>query len=41
MSVPTPLVTGVDFASIATQDLDAAREFYGSLLGLEADAPRT
>lgn len=36
MSVSTPLVTGVDFVSLPTQDLDAAREFYGSVLGLAA-----
>lgn len=29
-------VTGVDFVSIPVRDLDAAREFYGSVLGLEA-----
>lgn len=34
MSVSTPLVTGVDFVSLPTKDLDAAREFYGSVLGL-------
>lgn len=36
MSVSTPLVTGVDFVSLPTQNLDAAREFYGGVLGLEA-----
>lgn len=38
MSVSTPLVTGVDFVALPTQDLDAAREFYGSVLGLEPRA---
>jgi predicted enzyme related to lactoylglutathione lyase len=28
-------VTGVDFIAIPTQDFDRAREFYGSVLGLE------
>jgi len=30
------LVTGVDFVSVPTRDLDAARAFYGEVLGLEA-----
>jgi uncharacterized protein YndB with AHSA1/START domain/predicted enzyme related to lactoylglutathione lyase len=30
-----PLVTGVDFVSIPTQDLDRAMEFYGGVLGME------
>jgi catechol 2,3-dioxygenase-like lactoylglutathione lyase family enzyme len=30
------LVTGVDFVSVSTRDLDAARAFYGDVLGLEA-----
>jgi catechol 2,3-dioxygenase-like lactoylglutathione lyase family enzyme len=29
------LVTGVDFVSVPTKDLDAAREFYENVLGLE------
>ena len=33
MSASSP-VTGVDFVSIPTQDLDRAIEFYGSTLGL-------
>ncbi len=33
-----PLVTGVDFVSVPTQDFDTAREFYGSVLGLEERA---
>ena len=28
-------VTGVDFVSVPTSDLDAAMEFYGAVLGLE------
>ena len=31
-------ITGVDFVSVPTRDLDAAREFYGSVLGLEASS---
>jgi catechol 2,3-dioxygenase-like lactoylglutathione lyase family enzyme len=34
-STSTPLVTGVDFVSVPTDDLAAAREFYGDVLGLE------
>ena len=30
------LVSGVDFLCVSTQDLTAAREFYESVLGLEA-----
>ncbi len=33
--VPSPLVTGVDFVSLPTRDLDAAMAFYGDVLGLE------
>jgi predicted enzyme related to lactoylglutathione lyase len=29
-------VTGVDFVSVPVRDLDAAREFYGGVLGLPA-----
>ena len=29
------LVTGVDFVTVPTQDLDAAMDFYGDVLGLE------
>ena len=29
-----PLVTGTDFITVATQDFDAAAEFYGEVLGL-------
>ena len=31
----TSLVTGVDFVSVPTRDLDAAMAFYGDVLGLE------
>jgi predicted enzyme related to lactoylglutathione lyase len=33
-STSTSIVTGVDFVSVPTQDLDAAMEFYGNVLGL-------
>lgn len=32
----TTPITGTDFVTIPTQDLDRAREFYGTVLGLEA-----
>jgi len=35
MSTRAPLVTGVDFVTIPTQDLDRAREFYADVLRLE------
>ncbi len=34
MSTSTSFVTGVDFVSVPTQDLTAAMEFYGDVLGL-------
>jgi predicted enzyme related to lactoylglutathione lyase len=34
MTPPTPLVTGVDFATVFVSDFPAAAEFYGSVLGL-------
>jgi len=34
MAVQTPIVTGVDFVSVPTQDLEAAVAFYGTTLGL-------
>src|SRR5918999_4805832 len=34
MCVSTPLVTGVDFVSLPTGDLDTAMDFYGDVLGL-------
>jgi uncharacterized protein YndB with AHSA1/START domain/predicted enzyme related to lactoylglutathione lyase len=36
--VERPLVTGVDFVSIPTRDLDRAMDFYGGVLGLERSA---
>jgi catechol 2,3-dioxygenase-like lactoylglutathione lyase family enzyme len=33
-TAPTTLVTGVDFVTLPTQDLAAAREFYATVLGL-------
>ncbi|MGH2978601.1 MAG: VOC family protein [Solirubrobacterales bacterium] len=35
MSAATSLVTGVDFVSVPTRDLEAATDFYGDVLGLE------
>jgi catechol 2,3-dioxygenase-like lactoylglutathione lyase family enzyme len=35
MSTSTSLVTGVDFVSVPTTDLEAAMDFYGDVLGLE------
>jgi len=34
MTTETSLVTGTDFITVATENLDAAVEFYGSVLGL-------
>lgn len=34
MTAETPLITGTDFITVATQDLDAAVGFYGGVLGL-------
>jgi predicted enzyme related to lactoylglutathione lyase len=34
----TPLVTGVDFVSLPTADIEAARKFYGEVLGLESSS---
>ena len=34
MSTSTSIVTGVDFVCVPTRDLDAARGFYGEVLGL-------
>jgi predicted enzyme related to lactoylglutathione lyase len=36
-SPPSP-VTGVDFLTVATRDFAAAREFYGTVLGLPCSA---
>ena len=32
------IVTGVDFVCIPTQDIEAARRYYGEVLGLEASS---
>lgn len=34
MSTATSIVTGMDFVSVPTQDLDAARAYYADVLGL-------
>jgi glyoxalase/bleomycin resistance protein/dioxygenase superfamily protein len=34
MTSPKPLITGTDFITVATNDFDAAIDFYGSVLGL-------
>ena len=38
MSTSTSIVTGVDFVSIPTSDLDAAREWYGDVLALPSSS---
>jgi predicted enzyme related to lactoylglutathione lyase len=38
MTAGTSLITGVDFVSVPTQDLDAAMEFYGNVLDLPRSA---
>jgi predicted enzyme related to lactoylglutathione lyase len=38
MTTDTSLVTGVDFAVVATEDFEAAVEFYGTVLGLPCSA---
>jgi catechol 2,3-dioxygenase-like lactoylglutathione lyase family enzyme len=35
MSPPTPLITGTDFITIATSDIETAVSFYGGVLGLQ------
>jgi predicted enzyme related to lactoylglutathione lyase len=40
MAVTDRLVTGVDFVSVPTRDLDAAVAFYGETLGLTRSAYR-
>ena len=40
MTATTHLITGVDFVSLPTRDLDAAVEFYGGTLGLRRSAYR-
>jgi predicted enzyme related to lactoylglutathione lyase len=34
LTPPPSIVTGVDFVSVPTRDLEAAMEFYGNVLGL-------
>ena len=34
MTASTPIITGTDFITVATQDYDAAAKFYGEVLGL-------
>jgi catechol 2,3-dioxygenase-like lactoylglutathione lyase family enzyme len=34
MNSPTPLITGTDFITVATRDLDSAIDFYRDVLGL-------
>ena len=38
MSTTTSIVTGVDYVGVPTNDIDAAREFYETVLGLEASS---
>lgn len=38
MTTQTPLVTGVDFATVFVKDFPAAQEFYGTVLGLPCSA---
>jgi catechol 2,3-dioxygenase-like lactoylglutathione lyase family enzyme len=38
MASPSPLVTGTDFVTVATKDIDAAVDFYGTVLGLPESA---
>ena len=40
MTTASPTITGVDFVSIPTQDLDRAIEFYETKLGLRRSAYR-
>jgi catechol 2,3-dioxygenase-like lactoylglutathione lyase family enzyme len=34
MATQTPLITGTDFITVATEDIDAAIDFYSNVLGL-------
>ena len=34
MTASTSLVTGTDFITVSTKDIDAAVDFYGKVLGL-------
>jgi predicted enzyme related to lactoylglutathione lyase len=38
MTADTPLVTGVDFATVFVKDFAAAKQFYGTTLGLPCSA---
>ncbi len=38
MTGATSVVTGVDFVSVPTRDIDAAMKFYGEVLGLRRSA---
>ena len=38
MSTTTKIVTGVDYVGIPTNDMGTAREFYETVLGLEASS---
>ncbi len=35
MTPPAPLITGTDFITVSTKDLEAAIGFYGGVLGLQ------
>jgi predicted enzyme related to lactoylglutathione lyase len=35
MTAATPLITGTDFITVSTKDIDAAVKFYTEVLGLE------
>jgi catechol 2,3-dioxygenase-like lactoylglutathione lyase family enzyme len=35
MTPPAPLITGTDFITVSTKDIDTAVGFYGGVLGLE------
>ncbi len=38
MTTTPTLITGVDFVTVPTQDFPAAKEFYGTVLGLPCSA---
>lgn len=38
MSTPASEITGVDFLSVGTRDIEAAKAFYGTTLGLRCSA---
>jgi predicted enzyme related to lactoylglutathione lyase len=40
VSTTSPVITGVDFVALSTQDFERAVEFYGSTLGLQRSAYR-